>query len=404
MLEFLEKYKNYLLALVGLFMLFFVYIAFMRVDHFLKDIPPREKKVELKNIQLEGFNEGKLAWTVKAQSAWSSYTIDYSNIENIFDGVLYDRNGTVLIRKLQAQSIRVNAPQERLNARGKVSALILRQGRPIKAAGEQLQYVAQDKKTYLYDQANIVDGELVISANNIQIDHETKKALFTGNPELYKPGILIRGSTLLIDLDNESGLVKGGVSLKRKADPQSNDSFRKKDTDITCNELSFKEISGNAEITCQGDLKIRQEDKQGIAEKGSFSEKNETLFLYDKVYLIFDRSDWLLDTSTVNKLKQKELKTALYEKLIILADQVELSTRSKDFTAQGHVAVTLKEKDAVSEQAVYKEKDKKIFMTGHVRLKKADGSWINAQKVVVDIDKEVFLAEGQVQSTVILKR
>lgn len=404
MFEFLEKYKKILFTVLGLILLFLIYIVFLRVDNFMQDSPPREKKVELKNIQLEGYSEGVRTWQVKARSAWSSYTIDYSNIEDIYEGILYDKNGKTLIKDLQAKTIRVNAPQERINASGGVKALIVRQGRPIKAAGQQLQYFAQDKKTYLYENAWIKDREMVISANNIQIDHETKKALFTGKPQITRPGTLITGELLTVDLDTESGTLKGNVLLKRKADLQSKDNFKKKDTEITCLELSFKDASQNATITCLGNIKIRQDDKQGVADNGTFFEKTETLLLQKNVRLVFDRSDWLLDENTVSKLKQKDLKTALYEKLIIIADQIELSTRTKDFTAQGQVAVTIKEKDATSDQAIYKEQEKKIYMTGNVRLKKADGSWIKAEKVVVDIDKEVFLAQGKVSSTVILKR
>jgi len=348
---------------------FFIYIAFFRVDNFLQDVPFREKK-----------------------------------IEDIYEGIFYDPQGKIIITNLQAKTIRVNAPQERVNASGGIQAQLKRKDRQVKLFGDQLQYFAGDQKTYLYGKTALVDQDLQINADNIQIDHQTNLALFNGNLRLKKAGTIITGETMEINLDNEAGTVKTNVLLRRKAEALSKDEFKKKETTVSCRELSFKKISGNAEIFCQADLKIWQEDKQGIADSGTFYEAQENLILNKNVTLVFERSNWLLDDKTVNKLKQSDLKTALYEKLIIISDQTEISTRTKDFSAQGHIKVTMKEKYATSDKAIYKEKDKKIYMTGNVRLKKADGSWVKAEKVIVDIDKESFLAEGNVETTIILKR
>lgn len=405
MLEFYEKYKKIFQVLTLLLVFFFAYIALAKVDTFLKDTPFREKKVELSGLQLNGYNNaGNLVWTVKAKNAWSSYSIDYSNIEDIYEGVLYDDKGKSLIKNFKAKSIRVNAPQERVNASGGISGELCQKNRNLKITGQQLQYFSQDEKTYVFGEVKVIDKDLLITADNVQIDHKTKISSFSGNLLISKDGTTITGQSLAINLDTEEGLVKENVLLRRKANPKSTEEFKQKDTELTCQELTFKDVSGNTEAFCQGNIKIRQEDKQGIAEKGYFYAKNDLLILTGKVNLIFEKSAWLLDENTVNKLKQKDLKTALYEKLIILADQVEISTKTKDFTAHKNITVTMKEKEAVSDQAIYKQKEKKIYMTGNVRLKKSDGSWVKAEQVIVDMDQEIFSAEGKVESTIILKR
>lgn len=407
MKELYEKLRR-LLAIGGAALLLFIfYLIFMSTDDFLQTNDLNDKKVEAQNLALFGYQEGALAWQLKADYTSSPYSIDHSVIENVFDGILY-KNEDPIIDNLQAKKIRVNAEQERLYAHGGIWAhLIKQQNTPQNyyvAQCEELQYFSDEKRTYLHKKIIISNETLNISANQAIVEHTDNTLNFSEGFMLEEKRTQITGTNLKIDMEQDFLTISQNIVLEIKGSA-AQEKLQQQDTRITCEQLELAAKKENELIaTLNTNIVIWQKDKQGSAEQVLYNEKKEELTLLKNALLVFDRSDWLLNEKTIGELKNKESKKILAEKIVMNGAKIKINTKTKDLTAQGDVRVTLKNQEAHADQANYRENEAMIYMLGHVKLKKEDGSWLNAQQVVIDVKKETFTADGQAESVIYLKR
>jgi len=407
MKEFYLEYKRIIHTAVIVVLILLIYIFTVNTDEFMQNEGPKSKKVEIENMTVSGYKKGKLSWLIKSRYVWSSYSLDHANVEDIYDGTLFD-NGKVVLKDLEARSVRTNAPKERLTASGGVRASLIRhvkQERHIVALWtENLSYFSNDQRSYLTKAVKLRDKDILISSDKAEIDHETNEVQIGKDFTITKELSRISGDSLLMKIDSEDFLAKGNITLLRKGDQQSGEEFKKEDTEITCDELNMKITDDLAQAELIGNIKIWQKDKQGWAKNAFFNEAEELLTLKNEAVLIFEKSDWLLDQKTIDKIKNKEVQESIYEKLTLYGDLIAISTKSKDFQAQGNVKVLLKDKEAVAEKAEY-DKDKEVItLLNNVMMKDKDGSWVKAGVIKVLVAEEEFAAAEEVETTVYLKR
>jgi lipopolysaccharide export system protein LptA len=399
-----KEILNKILLVLGLIM---IYILTINTEEFLENKGPLAKKIELNNMVVSGYKKGKLSWLIKSKYVWSSYNLDHANLENIYEGTLYD-NGKIVLKDLAARKVRTNAPQERLTALGGVIATLIREVNTethyVNVWAEDLSYFSSDKKTYLSKSVKLKDNDIYINADKAMIDHQTNEVFIKNGFTIKKSLSDIKGNKLNMKIDSQDFIAEENVVLNRKGQEKNENTLKKENTKITCAKLTMKIADNLATAKFYGDIKIWQPDKQGFANKALFNEKNDTLTLQNNAVLIFDKSDWLIDKETISKLKNQEIKKSIQEKLTLRGDTINISTKTKNFNAVGNVKVLLKEKEAKAGNAIYDKEKETITLTNEVWLKNKDNSWVKANLVKVLVDKEEFIAEDQVETKIFLKR
>ncbi|MDR2431803.1 MAG: hypothetical protein LBD99_06085 [Candidatus Margulisbacteria bacterium] len=398
-LKFWHK-NTLILACAGLFSLLIIYLLISAGD--LENTPAAEKKIEIADSTLRGYKDGRLLWSMRSGYIWSNLSIDHAVVENIYNGQFYDQD-RLLLDKLSARKVQVNAPQERFYADKGFRAVMYRNyapDQPVDVWGEQLNYSASDKKSRLQKQIQVVDRGTQISAERAEVDHSSNQITFGKDALLSRPDSSLTADSLLIDLNRDIFTAQKNVELIRQPE-DSADEFKKQKTVIYTDRLQANVSKDTANLTMSGNILIKQSDKQAVGDQASFDEINQLFKLRGRASVVFDKTETLLDVTTRQKLKNKEI---LQEKLQLNSEAIAINTDTKDFEAEGSVQVTVKGKQASARKAVYKRAAEKIYISDNVLLRQADGSTVKAELVVVDIATEKFTAQGQAESTIYLQR
>lgn len=334
-----------------------------------------EKIAVFRNVRMSGV-EGADSWELQAEEGWTSRNKRDTILENV-SGARIERNGRVLIKELSARRLRISnrkdieimkQADEEKNGRQYLDALI--------------DFNAVSNKRAKKDFATL-------TADKIDFNPDSKKAVIQGNAEILKGKLRIRSGKMVLDLDKDMATFEGRSNFSNDGSKLSSNSA------VALFDRDTIDMSGSVEVI--------QKNKTASSDSAVYDDDARTIVLSSNVRAVIKKLQNIVKQKSAAKVKGAEAKQALQETTMIDCNKLMLSTLNGDCTASGNVLVTQKEKEAKADKAVYSEDTEKIILTGNVYMKQKD-NWVKADKVIISVDKETFQASGSVETTFKVKK
>jgi len=369
--------KRILLALFALliFSLFAFYVIKLsdKIDLLQTFIP--EKIAVLKRVHMSG-KENNASWEIFAQEGWTGRDKNVTTFEFV-DKAEIKKDGRILIKDLSARRLRISRNKD-IEIFKKVEEE--KDGKQYLSALIDFNAVSNKNKKRKFS---------TLTADNIKLNSDTKKALITGNIRILKDKLLIRSEKVALDLD------------KNIATFESKSSFSREGSKLYAN--SATAYFDKDKMSMSGSIEVRQKNKTVFSDNATYDDRSKSIVLTSRARAVIEKLQNMIKEKSAKKVKGEEAKKSLQEKTVITCDKLKLSTEKGDCSAYGNVIVMQKEKEAKSDEAVYNEESENIILTGHVYMKRKN-DWVKANKVIVSVNNETFEAVGQVETTFKVKK
>ncbi len=430
------------------FFLFILIILFYPTkDDFLKVGPQDMKTVEIENSTVVGFKNGKRSYEVFARYVWSPRTTDRATLEDISDGKAYD-NGRTVLKDLKARRVFANSEQEELVAQEGVKAVLVRKKKPKASAEEQviiwaenLVYTGADKKTKVSGTIRVQQKEAKMFADKAEIDHNTDTVSFEDPFHILYKNLFLTALHMKTYLEEERLLLQGQARIVRKKQRITTENMderdivmKKQDLQINADLINFRYDNDKVRATLSGHIVVVQRGKKAFADVGFYDEQKDFVELRKgsvktqaksvsannasastaqnysqssssgQAGLIMDKTEWLLDKETLDKLKNPKTRETFSKQTSILADVIRIRIEKKDAFCFGNVKVLQKGKLAYAERAYYLENEENIKLFTNVRFQQDDGTWLSADEALVSLKDNTFKAVGDVETNIILEK
>lgn len=224
----------------------------------------------------------------------------------------------------------------------------------------------------------------LMTADNIQFNPDKRIASLAGNVTLKKGDMTVNSDKVSIDLNKDSATFETRSRFRNKSAQMS------ADRSTAYFDIEMIELSGSVEVL--------QKNKKARSPSAVYDDKSKDISMSGGVTAVIERPGKLLKKSSSKKYTGKEAREMLSSRTNVVCNKLVIDTGDNSALASGKVDVKQKDKEAVSDKAVYSDTNGTIIMTGSVYMKKKE-DWIKANTVTVYVDKDIFEASGGVETT-----
>lgn len=371
-----------------------------------------EKHIELRDTKIVGFKDKRKTWEVKIKYAWAGANRDQYNIENAYDGKVYNDKGWKVLDRVKGDKAVVHSESEDFDANGNINAYIYlyknkKRTRVVFVRGEEIHYDADSKMTFIDKNISAYEADNMLSAQNARIDHENSTIYLKGKPVFKKRKeiVTIKSEDMIVNWDENRVIASTNVTLIRGRQRRPNPKYdpreiklRKEVTTMKCDYMDYIDKKNDDQAECQGNIIVYQPGKKIMGDRGSYSEKNDTIFLIGRTQMVTEKLDWMMKSSTKKDITGKEPKKMIKKKTKMWADMMTLFIGKKDVDANQNVRVMQGKREAKADRSVYKDKEEKIYLYDNVRIQDEKKNWIECKRGLADLRAETFDAIDQVKA------
>ena len=352
MIKILKKYG----AKIGVLVVIIIGIAMVRDSHHEANFGASTKKVEINGSSISGYKDGVLSWGITADYVWAGRSKYLFRAQHITDGKLYDNEGRVVVKNLNAYKVRVNTKSKTLSAFKNIEAHFVkrddREKNTLKEAdsiiifSNELRYFGSTKRTYLYKNVKIVQDEAIIyPVMSVEVDNNENIATLSKGFRLESKNYIVTGNKLTIFIDDDKAHISKGLEGKRPGKVTINmeidereRALTAKDTFLFCDDLWYTNVSENRIVNAKGNIEVFQGDKRLKGDAGYY---NRELSLYELEGNVMIRADdirWLLKAED-QMFKNEDILEAIDMPVTINAKKLSFNADTKELKLYGPLSI-----------------------------------------------------------------
>jgi lipopolysaccharide assembly outer membrane protein LptD (OstA) len=370
------------------------------------------KRLEIMDSVLTGYREGMLSWKINADYIWAGMSKYLFRAEDIHSGRLYDSKGDMVLDGLVAGKLKVNSKSKTLSAFRHINATLIRRKKdgnktketneePILIYADELRFFDISKRSYLSGEIFMEKGDVTLfPTRGVEIDHDSNTAKLIGGFRMASNEFVASSNYILIDIDNESAVIKKGVTLIRKGDLTDKEGLddreirlRRLPAFITATGLRYVMKKDADMIEISGNIKIIHGDRLITGERASYRETEKTFLIAGNVTISLGSLDWLIDKKRKPSFNNEEMAESIGMKTTIKCDKLEFDGDKKWFRCFGGVVISQPDKTIKCRSLEYDDKKAQVILYGSVEVINEDQGSFKCQKLVLDIDEEAFDAQ-----------
>ena len=180
----LSKYiKRFFVLAAALFSLPFIYDVLYQDDEKSTD-----KTVEILQSSITGYDQGELRWKIVTNHAWATKSRYMYYADKILSGIIYNRDGRVLIDSIEAENVKINTRRDSIVIYDNVQVRYLpseekpkkglhaaeETAAPITIKSDELRFYSDVNKTYLNKNVQLIKEDTIIKPKK-SVEIELKK-------------------------------------------------------------------------------------------------------------------------------------------------------------------------------------------------------------------------------------
>jgi len=279
-----------------------------------------EKFVEIKNTKIVGFKDKRKTWEVKIKYAWAGTDRNQYNVEKVYEGKVYNDEGRIVLDKVKGDKAQVHTESEDFDAQGNISAYIYlyqkkKRPRVVYVTGGEIHYDSDAKMTFVNKNVSALESDNYLTAGNARIDNDNSTIYLKEKPVFNKRKEIttIRSEDMIVNWDENRVIASTNVTMVRAKQRKPNPKYdpreiklRKEVTTMKCDYMDYLDKKGDSQAECMGNIVVSQPGKKIKGQRGSYSEKNDTIFLIGQTQLETDKLTWMLKSSTEKRITGKE--------------------------------------------------------------------------------------------------
>lgn len=328
-----------------------------------------DKFTNIKNVHISGREEKNRHWEITADECWSGMDRNRTIFENVSSCLLFE-NDSPIVKDLTARRVIVDGRTKDIEVFKNV-----------------------DNKGWLkakidFNRTDNKSEYSTVFADYIRFNPNTEKGQIKDNIIIIKNDLTIEAKEIFLDLDKNIAEINGSST------------YKKGDNIITGTSATAALDKDTINIS---NIEVYQTNKTAVAGHGIMDDRKKTLTLNKDVQAVIEKTANELRETSVQKLRSSETKDALREKTVINCDSLTLNMDDNNFSANGNVLVTQKEKKAKADHAEYSENSEDIILNGNVFMEKKN-QWIKTKKIIVSVKNETFHAIGDVETEFVIKK
>lgn len=397
---------------VAVFALVIILVGMYNDTGIVTNTAAPEKFIEVKSTKIVGFKDRKKTWEVRFKYAWTGTNRDQYNIEGVYEGKVYNEEGKIVLDKVKGDKAQVFSESEDFDAQGNISAYIYlyqkkKRPRIVYVKGGEIHYDSDAKMTFVNKNVSAYEADNYLTAENARIDNENSTIYLKGKPVFNKRREIttIRSEDMIVNWDENRVIASTNVTMVRGRQRRPNPKYdpreiklRKEVTTMKCDYMDYVDRKGDDQAECMGNIVVSQPGKKMTGQRGSYSEKNDTIFLIGQTYMETEKLTWMLKSSTEKSITGKEPRKMVKKKTKMWADMMTLFIGKKDVEANQNVKVMQQKREGKSDKALYKDKEEKIYLYDNVKVQDEKKNWLECKYGIVDLKSETFDAVNDVKA------
>lgn len=412
--------KIFIRGLSGFITIFIVIIAVMfgigewRDRKAYQTANANHKVIEVEGSVVNGYDNGRLSWTVKVNYIWRSQNPFLFEAEGITTGRLYDNKGRVILDDLKANAIRVNSKSRIVNAYGNVSGCFIeRENRTpsenrkkrIKVTAQTLRFFDAAKSVYLSGSVVLEKEDVRISPNGEIVLDGNQNMLYVNNGFIMESNeFLVSANFMQVDIDNNLTQIRNAVSGIRKAEKRPEAGLDNREAKLrqspayfTCDHLTYNTASNNLVVEASGPIEIRHQDKRLTGTHALF-DREEGLFSMDSgVTLESGDVMWLLDEKKKARFGNEELDAALRSPMRLTCNRMRFDSDTRCLELYEDIIIRQGLRKLECQKISLEDKKNMLTLFGKVKIETESQERLQSQYIHLDLQNETFDAGSGVQ-------
>ena len=220
---------------------------------------------------------------------------------------------------------------------------------PVQITGRDIRGDTKRKITYIRGDVRIVQGIMVIGAQNATIDMDRKNAILENSVRFQQAEITIAADYLGYDLHKKTGTFQRRVRLDYRPTPNRSGKLASEPFNLTCQQLYFEADSKN--FSASQEIRVEHSAFNGSADRLDYQDKSRELLF---------RGRARLNRPAQTRPGQSK------EPFQLQSDQIALQTQTKNFTATGNAALEQTEFQGTADRIDYRDNTEELLFQGHV--------------------------------------
>lgn len=374
---------------------------------------------------ISGYQDGKRTWTILVKEIIARDSQYFFSGNTLHSGKIFDGNGQVVVDNMQAEEVNVNSKSKTLSAKGHILAEFIKRDtvvpggvqayesrdKPVKIKADELRYFSTNKRTYLYSNVVIGQGNARIYTQSVEVDNDKNIAYIDGAFTMKYDDMVVSGNQMVIYIDEEYSEILGKVRGYRNATPTKNKTLDERErtlksqkTSLECDYLKYESGNKNEVVTLKGHLLISQKDKNLKADSGLYDRNNDSFLVEGNIRFQSQSLAWLLRAQNREKLKNKDIKAAITMPTDLTCTRMLFDSKNKIIKIVGDIRITQKDKVLTCQQLEFDDKTSLLGITGNTKFVREKKDTLTADELLVNLDKEEFSALSQVQTEFRIKK
>jgi lipopolysaccharide export system protein LptA len=182
------------------------------------------------------------------------------------------------------------------------------------------------KDFQLWGNVKIEQEDSVLTSDNATFNSKSKIAVASNNVKFTRPGSILTGDKVTIYYEEKRGIWEGNVHLvQEKTGEKEGEQQEMKDgpVDLYCDTLEFFWEKPRKAIA-NSNVKVHQKDKHAYGDKGTYTEKPQTILVEGNVRLEKDDGSWMTCDQLTIHVKEETVEADGHVKGSMLVDQNKL--------------------------------------------------------------------------------
>ncbi len=417
----LKNIKQYMI--LGISIISVMVIAGFLYDYFDKqELVEDAKLVEILHSHISGYDQGRLTWQVTVNDAWAKKNRSMYYADSILSGVIYDKEGDVIIDSIEASGIKINTKINSISVTKGASARFLHQPKPeenglianednkevspIIIKSDELRYYSNSETVYLQKGVELIKDDHVIKpANGAQIDNETKVAYIDNGFHIESNEYFVSGNKMVIYIDDKYSKLSGDLMFEQFASEnmaedldEQEKSLRQEKSVLYADKGEFYESDEGDQLYVTGNVKLNQSDKTITAYTANYDQANDRMHVVKDVSISLKNLDWVLDESVKKDLANQDIKNSLNQETNIKCDTLLFDGQARQTTLLGNIKIVQSDKTIYCDKLKLYDETSVVECFGNVKVIKDKKDNIKTDYLVIDLNKETFTAKHGVYS------
>jgi lipopolysaccharide assembly outer membrane protein LptD (OstA) len=375
------------------------------------------KQIEIFGSTVTGYKDGKLSWKIFSDYIWTGRSKYLFRAEKVNHGILLDNNGEIVVDSLFADYLKVNTKSKTLTGYDNVSARFLKRQKSspngliagdeeesVTIKSDELRYYSVSKKTYLYENVSITQGESIIHPRKgVEVDNDKNIAYIDGGFDMTSEEFEVFADKMKIFIDDDYSLIKDNIQATRLGKVTTNMALdererelREKDVTLTCEDMFYSSADDNDEVRVTGNIRVVQDGKEIRSDVGFYNKANSHYELVGNVYIKIDDLLWILTSETKENFNNEDIQDSIKKTMEIYTDKLVFKSDTKELKFIGNVKIIQDDKEITCKQLTYNDSSQIIILEGFVRVIKDEEDRIETEYLELNLETEEFYAKSGV--------